>query len=556
MSCRTMCQRLWCRYLASKLGARPKLKAPSLAGIGTVALFCCMVFVSSTRAAVDADLLLHGGTIFDGSGNAGFVGDVAISGARIAGVGVFEIGNVKKVIDCTGLFIAPGFIDLHTHSDVSIHLEDGRENLNYLTQGCTTVVTGNCGDGAANVAEFLGAIDRHGAGTNVIHLIPHGGIRHRVMGNANRAPSPRELAQMKKLVDRAMRHGAWGISTGLIYEPSAYANVDELVELSRVVAEHGGLYVTHMRSEGDALCEAVRETVEIGQRAELPVHISHFKICGKSNWGHLKDAVEIIEAARARGQTVTADQYPYIATSTSLFSLLMPVAEVPGGWENLSQRMNADSKLARHVSQLIHKYLDRSERVVIDSCRAFPQYNGRSVREIAAAEGVDEVELVMKIHRGGPTSAVNFVLSEEDVRYAMQLPWVATASDGRARRPSATERFHPRNFGTFPRKIGHYALREQVLPVAQAIRSATGLPADILNLSNRGYLRRDMVADVLVFDPHNFVDRATFEEPTKYTTGVRYLFVSGQLALQNGQLGDALHGRAIRHPASANRNKE
>ena len=503
---------------------------------------------SVALAQVDsADLLLTGGTIYDGTGSEGATGDVAFQGEKIVAVGQFQVGKVDRTVDCRGLVIAPGFIDLHTHSDRSITKPKTRDNLNYLTQGCTTVVTGNCGGGPIDVGEFLKKVDQTGAGTNIIHLVPQGSLRGKVMKSENRAPTPEELDQMKQLVDRAMRDGAWGMSTGLIYVPGIFAQTDELVELAKVVSSHGGLYVSHIRDESDKLIEAVDEAIRIGRRANLPVHISHFKVCGVPNWGLVRDAVRLIEEARREGVTVTADQYPYVATSTSLVDTLMRATEIPGGRENLFKRMDADPALEQKVRKVIARRLKDTRKTVIASAKKYPQFVGKSLEQIAGEQERDVIDLVLEIQRNGGASVVNFTISEEDARYVMTLPWVATASDGAVRLPDPKACPHPRNFGTFPRKVGHYARREKVLSLAQAIRSCTGLPADILGLADRGYLRPGAYADVVVFDPETLIDQATFEEPNQYSTGVKYLFVAGKLTLEEGKPSQTLYGRALRH---------
>ena len=503
---------------------------------------------SVALAQVDsADLLLTGGTIYDGTGSEGATGDVAFQGEKIVAVGQFQVGKVDRTVDCRGLVIAPGFIDLHTHSDRSITKPKTRDNLNYLTQGCTTVVTGNCGGGPIDVGEFLKKVDQTGAGTNIIHLVPQGSLRGKVMKSENRAPTPEELDQMKQLVDRAMRDGAWGMSTGLIYVPGIFAQTDELVELAKVVSSHGGLYVSHIRDESDKLIEAVDEAIRIGRRANLPVHISHFKVCGVPNWGRIRDAVRLIEEARREGVTVTAEQYPYVATSTSLVDTLMRATEIPGGRENLFKRMDADPALKQKVRKVIARRLKDTRKTVIASAKKYPQFVGKSLEQIAGEQERDVIDLVLEIQRNGGASVVNFTISEEDARYVMTLPWVATASDGAVRLPDPKACPHPRNFGTFPRKVGHYARREKVLSLAQAIRSCTGLPADILGLADRGYLRPGAYADVVVFDPETLIDQATFEEPNQYSTGVKYLFVAGKLTLEEGKPSQTLYGRALRH---------
>ena len=505
---------------------------------------------SSTAWALDADVLLRGGTIFDGSGAEGVKGDVAIRGRRIVAVGRFDVGKVGRSIDCVGLVVAPGFIDLHTHSDKIVDKPETRDNLNYLTQGCTTVVTGNCGGGKLKVAEFFDKIDASGAGTNVVHLVPLGAVRGAVMGNADRAPSAEELEEMRQLVDAGMRQGAFGISTGLIYLPGTFAKTPEIVELAKVVAARGGIYASHIRDEGDELLEAIREAIHIGRSAGLPVHISHFKVVGKPNWGGVRDAARLIDQARQSGLRVTADQYPYIATSTSLSATLFPSTKIPGGRVDLAERMKADSELLLSVRAVIADRLAASSRVVIASSKKYPEYVGKGLREIAAEEKIDVIDLVLLIQFNGGASVVKFCLAEEDVRWVMGLDWVATGSDGRARAIDPGQCPHPRNFGTFPRKIGHYALAEKVISLAHAIRSSTGLPADVLGLTDRGYLKPETYADVVVFDPETFIDRATFDDPQQYSTGVRYLFVGGQPVIDDGQRTTAFPGRALRHTSA------
>jgi N-acyl-D-aspartate/D-glutamate deacylase len=497
--------------------------------------------------AVTADVLLQGGVLYDGTGSGGVKGDVAIRGEKIVALGKFEVGPVGRTVDCTGLVVAPGLIDLHTHTDGPITKAKTRDNLNYTTQGCTTVVTSNCGGGPVDVGALLKKVDRDGAGTNIIALAPHGSVRRKVMNSANRAPTPKEMDAMKRFIDNAMRDGAWGMSTGLIYVPGIFAKTDELVELAKVVASHGGVYASHIRDEAGNLMSAVDEAVEIGRQANVPVHISHFKSCGVPNWGRLRDAVERIEKARRDGVVVTADQYPYVATSTSLVDTLMRATRIPGGRANLFARMDADPALEQTVRKVIADGLQVTRKVVIASSKKHPEAVGKSLQQIAAEKECDVIDLVLQIQRDGGASVVNFSISEEDARYAMTIPWVATASDGSARFPNPKACPHPRNFGTFPRKIGHYALDQKVLSLAQAIRSCTGLPADILGMTDRGYLRPGAQADVVVFDPKTFIDRATFEKPQQYSTGVRYLFVAGKSALEDGKPSGKLHGRALRH---------
>jgi len=503
---------------------------------------------SEAADSVTADILLKGGTIFDGSGNEGIVGDVAISGDRIVGVGTFPLKGAKWEIDCRGLVIAPGFIDLHTHCDGPLVRPATRANVNYLMQGCTTVVTGNCGSGPVDVAEFYDKIDAAGAGTNVVHLLPQGSVRSRVMGTAERKATVDELAEMKRLAEQGMKDGAWGMSTGLIYVPSSYADTNELVEIARVVAAHGGIHASHIRNENTEVLEAVNEVIEIGRRAALPTHISHFKSSGRDAWGLVRRAAEAIEMARQSGQIITADQYPYIASSTSLDAMLIPTWARAGGRKALIARFD-DPNTAERLKAAMAVSLKKREggrAMRIASYSARRDWVGKNLAEIAQSEGKDPLDLAIQISRNGGASIVNFSMSEQDVRHIMQIPWVATGSDGRSYVPSA-DRPHPRSYGTFSRKVGYYAIGEKVLPLAQAIRSATGLPAEILGITDRGYLKVGTYADVTVFDPDAFIDKATFDAPHQYSQGVECVFVNGRPSVFAGIPTGALAGRALRH---------
>ena len=500
---------------------------------------------AQTPPPVDADILLRGGQILDGTGSPATVVDVAIIGDRIVAVGQLTPGKIGETIDCTGLIVAPGFIDLHNHSDESIVADGTRTAENYIRQGCTTIVTGNCGGGAVDVAKYLADIDAHGAGTNIAHLIPHGSTRALVLERRQVDPTPEELVKMQELVDRGMREGAWGMATGLIYIPGAYSKIDELAAMTEVVGRHGGIYASHIRSEDSALLDAVSEAIEIGHRANTPVHISHFKASGKPYWGMVRAAAKLVEDAQAAGQKVTADQYPYTASSTSLEAMLLPDWAREGGREATMARL-ADPVELEKIRPALQTALDERPHVRIVSYKPKPEYTGKAIHEIAAAENRPQIEVAIELLRDGSPAAINFGMTEEDVRFVMQRPWVATASDGSVKEASG-DMVHPRSFGTFPRKIGLYAVREKVLPLEQAVRSASGLPADILGLNDRGYLKPGQFADMVVFNPAEIIDAATFDQPFESPKGILWVFVNGQPAVKNGEPTKSLSGRALRH---------
>ncbi len=496
----------------------------------------------------EADTVIRNVTIYDGTGGEPFSGDIAIREAKIVGVGDFEIAGDYRDLDGTGLVAAPGFIDLHNHSDTPITRPATRLNKNYVTQGVTTIVTGNCGGGQVDVQDYLDKIDREGAGTNVAHLVPQGAVRRRIVGRDKRPSTPAELEEMKQLVAAGMRAGAFGMSTGLIYVPSKYADTNELIELAKVVSEYEGIYVSHMRNENTRLLQSVEEALEIGRRGELPVHISHFKASGRAAWGLAADAVRLVAQAREQGQAVTADQYPYIASSTSLGAMVVP--DEYRSREKLVAAL-ADPQQATELRARIQSMIgDRSggASLFIASYAKQREWQGRDLATLSKEQDRPVLDLVLEIQQNGGAAMVNFGMSEEEVRLIMQQPFVATASDGGAKVPDETVP-HPRNYGTFPRKIGSYAIANKTLSVAQAIRSATGLPADILRLRDRGYLRPGYVADIVVFDPEEFRDAATFEDPHQYASGVHYLLINGSFAIDAGQVTGKLAGRALRHPS-------
>ena len=504
-------------------------------------------------AAADKLVLFRNATVYDGSARPGRVLDILVRNQHIEKVApAIDPGTPDtEMIEARGLVLAPGFIDLHTHSDSSIVAEASRDNLNYLTQGVTTIVTGNCGGGATDTARLYAAVDKNGAGTNVVHLIPHGSIREIVMKNAERAPSPQELAQMQSLVEREMQAGAWGISTGLIYIPGKFADIRELIALSRTVAAHGGIYASHIRDEGDGLLKSIGEAITIGREAGLPAHISHLKASGKANWGLIRQACEQIEKARRAGQAVTADQYPYIASSTRLSAMVAP------DWARVISAAELAEKLKepaarKKLAQEIHENLtgrDGGHSIVISRYAKNPKYIGKPLDEIGQMMNRPAEEIVIEILLAGDAGAISFGMSEADVLFGMQQPWVATASDGGAHKPVGPDKPHPRVFGTFPRKI-RYALDDKVISLEQAIHAATALPAEILGLKDRGRIAPGLVADLVIFDPNQFRDKSTFADSTQYADGVKYLMVNGALVIDQAKFQNKLAGRALRHASS------
>jgi len=502
--------------------------------------------VPAVPDTISVDVHLRGGTVIDGSGDAARQIDVTIKDGKLLFPSSDQKINASWEIDCKGLVVCPGFIDLHNHSDGEIENAQTRAAMNYVTQGCTTLVTGNCGSGPIKVDAYYEHIDKYGAGTNVAHLLPQGGLRKAVLDSSRVEPTESQLDEMQKLAEKAMQDGAWGMSTGLIYVPSSYASTEELTTIAKVVAAHNGIYVSHIRGEGTTLLESVAEAMRIGRDAKLPVHISHFKAAGRSAWGLVREATQQIEAQRAKGYKITADQYPYIASSTSLGATVLPSWAREGGGKQLRARLISDRD---ELEPLIRKSLKRADdgaAIRLARYNPKPAWIGKDLATIAKQNDTTVVDVAFEVLLNGGASVVKFSMNEQDVRHVMHRAWVATASDGGVKVPGPTKP-HPRNYGTFPRKIAHYALKENVITLEQAIFSMTGLPARILSLKDRGLLKPGMHADIAVFDPETIKANATFDQPHQYATGIQFLFVNGQATIVDGRPTGALPGRSLKH---------
>ncbi len=505
-----------------------------------------VVLTSPVQAEqIAAEIALVGGQIIDGTGAPVRAGDLAIADGKIVLPGDDDTIQATWTIDCKGLMICPGFIDLHNHSDGEIEEPDTRAAVNYLTQGCTTMVTGNCGSGPVDVGKYYQHIDDYGAGTNIAHLIPQGNLRKQVLDSARVEPTEAQLDEMRRLAEQGMSDGAWGMSTGLIYVPSSFASTEEITEIAKIVAKHGGIYASHIRGEGLNLLESIDEALRIGRDAQCPVHVSHFKSSGRESWGLVREAARVIAAARASGRIVTADQYPYNASSTSLGATVLPSSAREGSSDDLKERLDKEAPRMRGlIADRIAK-ADDGQAIRIASYKVNPSWVGKDLATIAQSENRPIVDIAVEILQNGGASVVKFSINEQDVRHVMKIDWVATASDGGAKLPGATKP-HPRNYGTFPRKLAYYSLQENVIPLEQAVRSMTGLPAEILSMHDRGLIRDGQAADITIFNPDTLKDTATFDDPHRYAEGIEYVFVNGKPALVQGKYTGALAGKALR----------
>lgn len=511
-------------------------------------LFPLFAFFLLNADPVDADFVLKGGLIFDGTGNLPVMGDIAIKGERITAIGSFSVPPNTKSYDASNLIVCPGFIDLHTHSDYPLQKSPTNANFNYLFQGVTTAVTGNCGSGPVDTGDFYKIVSKVKIGSNVAHQIPHNDVRRAAMGNVNRAPTESELKKMTDLATKAMKDGAWGLSTGLIYNPGTYANTSELITLAKVASAHGGFYASHIRDEGSDVLTAINEALAIGKEAKLPVHISHIKVSGRSVWGKSSDVLAVLMQARKNGIRVTADQYPYIASSTSLTATVVPARFREGERAELVKRFE-DSELGALLRKAIAESLETKNGgadLRIASYAPMPGYAGKTIAEIAKMTGKSPLDVVVEIEKKGGAQIVHFGMNEEDMRLFMRQDFVATASDGGSKVPDTVSVPHPRNYGTFPRKIGLYSIQEKLIPLEMAIRSASGLPADIMGLKDRGYLKPGYYADIVVFNKDTFRDKATYDKPHQYASGITHVLVNGSFAIMDGKSTGKLAGKPLR----------
>ena len=489
------------------------------------------------------DLLIRNVSLFDGTGTAPRVADVALRGDRIAAVGEIEGESAAAVLDGGGRALAPGFIDVHTHDDFAVVLYP--EMPFKVLQGVTTVVMGNCGFGAApyssaalfsrsfhpedDLPEWEGfrgyrqRLDTDPPSLNFGFLVGHGTLRHAVMGNEAREPTEGELDRMREGLREGLEAGALGLSTGLIYEPGRYARTDEIVALARELNRTGGLYATHMRNEADGLLDSVRESIEIGERAGVAVQISHHKAMGRSNWGRVRESLRLLEAAQARGLDVTADQYPYTSGSTML-AVFVP--REPGG-ASAAPRDPSDGR-----------------KVVLASAPRHPEWEGKTLADLAATFGTSTEEAARRVvdEEGTSATVVVHLMDEGDVQTVLKHPSTMIGSDGL---PTLKGKPHPRLYGTFPRVLGRYVRELKLLSLEEAIHRMTGLPARKFGLSDRGIVREGAFADLVIFDPPVIEDMATYEDPHRPPAGIAHVFVNGVEVARDGQHTGARPGRPV-----------
>jgi N-acyl-D-aspartate/D-glutamate deacylase len=552
-------------------------------GLKLCLLGICLTVVSPATcwtADADYDLLIRSGKLVDGTGNPWFYGDVAVRSGRIVGVGRVTGASARREIDATGLVVAPGFIDMHSHSDFLL-LEDG-DAQSKIRQGVTTEVLGE-GSSAGpyqgklsphgevidgqkiqwtTLGGYFDAIDKASVAVNVVSYVGLGNIWQCVMGDSFDRPGPQQISEMKALVDEAMKDGAMGLSSQVMMPPGSLATTDDIVDLCKVVAAHGGIYSTHIRNEGTGVFESVKEAIEIGERAGVPVDVIHLKIADQQYWGRMDQVVELIESARRRGVNVQANVYPYTRGNNNLVSIIPPWAH-EGGREKLFERLKNPTdreKMKKDILGTIPGWYNHYAAVGGDWSRMLisgnNQFKGLTMDRVMSlrTRGKQDPDLLdelfdLLIEEGGSVGTVYAHHTESDMKLAMSQPWCSIGSDGSAYAADGPLRRgnpHPRNFGTFPRVLGVYVREQQLIPLEDAIRKMTSLNAAKIGIRDRGLLTSGYFADLTLFDPERVVDRATYTDPFQYNEGIEYVIVNGVVVLEKGRHTGARPGRAIR----------
>ncbi|MGH9833725.1 MAG: N-acyl-D-amino-acid deacylase family protein [Blastocatellia bacterium] len=498
------------------------------------------------------DLLIENGLVVDGTGEPPRRYDVAIRDGRVVAIGRswrFLFSRPKLRLEASGKIVAPGFIDVHTHIEPNLPASSVFRPANFLRQGVTTIITGNCGRSRVNLAETFRQLEKHGTAINVASLVGHNSLRREVMGEEARAPTPEELERMKQLVDKAMTSGALGLSTGLVYNPGRFAETPEVVALASAAAKYDGLYVSHIRDEGREGMAALREALEIGRQAKARTHISHFKSSGPSQWGAIEQRLALLDAARQAGQQVAIDVYPYTRSSTTT-DVLLPdwaVKNKRQGLRQAAQDAKSRQKLRADILQSLRQDGWR-DLAHIRLVSGKPEWVGRTLVEIpkVAADLDQQIENLIEISLRGGAQAVYADMSEADVEEVMTYRFCVFGSDSAVRDPDGQYKPHPRGAGTFPRIFRLYVKEKNLLTLSAAVHKATGQAAELFNLEGRGHLRPGEWADVVIFDPQRIEDLADYDQPFAGPVGIDYVIVNGVVAVDHDALTAASSGKALR----------
>lgn len=513
-------------------------------------LLLLLMFSLDTTAQTQADLVIKNGRIIDGTGNSWYRADIAIRNGRITTIGKNLQIAADRTINAENLFVTPGFIDVHAHIEGGIFERPTADN--YIRDGVTTVVTGNCGNSYDDLGNFFHKIDSIRTSVNVASLAGHNTIRRLGMGLLDKAPTANEQRRMDSLMQDAMEDGAVGLSTGLIYLPGMYAKTDEIVSLARIAGRKGGVYATHMRNEGGKVTEAIDEAITIGREADIPVQISHFKVAGRSNWGRSVNTLGQVMLARDQGLDVTIDQYPYTASSTNL-AVTVPDWALDGGLDSLRKKI-ADQNLKKKIIREMVSNLKKSKNknysyAVVAMYGPDTTINGKNISEINKLRGRKakpalEAETILDMLRKGNAQMVYHTMNEDDVRYFMKYPFNMPAADGGVSTGKGMP--HPRGYGTNARVLGRYVREQKVISFEEAIRRMTSLPAQKFGLYDRGLLKEGFAADIVIFDPEKVIDKSTFEAPHQYTEGIPWVVVNGVPVVEDGQHNGQRNGRSLK----------
>lgn len=553
-----------------------------------ILVFLGCVAKNSTQ---DFDIMIINGRIVDGTGNPWYYSDIGIKDDIITDIGNLSKKKAATIIDAKGLIIAPGFIDLHTHCDWGLGVPSANVNLNYLKQGTTTVVTGNCGTGTIKITEIKKKWERHGIGTNAIHVVGFGAIRKEVLGLEPRAPSTTELEKMKALLRQAMQEGAWGMSVGLEYIPDMYSSTEEIIALAKIAAEFNGVYLAHQRDEDSNVPDATRETIQIAKEAQIRANVAHFKVIGKENWGSMEEAVDVINNARENGLYITADMYPYDKASVgpiisiesnsgwSLFRLpddMEPFAEIRKKINSPNTSKIDKNKLQdRYIEELAKALKDKSKYkeiresvlkgepddpspiklagwsayAVVDAQKSH-HLIGKILSDIADEQKRDPFDIVADLAIEEPNIQLSAgALSEVEMKYLMKQNWLMFSSDGIAvpiiKASANPLKGHPRSFGSQARVIRKYVREEKTLILEDAIRKMSSLPSQLLQLKKRGLLFKGYKADIVLFDPNEIQDVATYADSQKYSRGIKYVLVNGRICIDNGDYNNNINGKLL-----------
>lgn len=508
---------------------------------------------TSLSAKSQYDVLIKNGRIIDGTGNSWYRADIGIKNGKITAIGRLSSATASEAIEAKGIIIAPGFIDVHAHIENSVFEKPTADN--YIYDGVTTVITGNCGGSADDLKKFFFQVDSMHTSINVASLYGHNTIRKLAMGLDNRPATAEELLKMQQMMEQAMKDGAVGLSTGLIYLPGMYANTEEVVTIAKTASQFNGVYASHIRNEENNVTDAINEAIYVGKQAGLPVEISHFKVGGKGNWGRSKETIAIIEQARKDGYDVTIDQYPYTASSTNL-GVRLPDWALSGGQDSLKVRINTPAihkKIVEEMLAQLNKYKFKNySYAVVAQFNADSSYNGKTITDINILKGrksnaKEEAETILDMMLAGGAQMVYHSMNEEDVKYIMKYPFNMVGADAGISAGKGMP--HPRTYGTNARVLGKYVREEKIISLEEAIRRMTSLPAQKFQIKDRGLLKEGWAADIVLFDENEVKDNATFENPHQFSSGFKYILVNGQLVLKEGKHTGVKSGKALYGPA-------